>query len=109
MLVLPTAGRKELATWVEGKPLAASLFPSPANPERAISPQAVNAMLHAAGLRGAHAFRHSYKVRLRRASVPEEVIRSFMGHGPANVTQAYGRMDIGEMLAAAERLVEAKP
>ena len=98
-----------LAAWIEGKNPAAPLFPSPTSPQRSISPQAVNQMLHAAGLEGgAHRFRHSFKARLRRADVREEIIRALLGHGPMSTTDRYGAVSLEEMRAAVERL-GAKP
>jgi len=108
-LVLPAAIRGELASWLDGREPDSPLFPSPSNPGRPVTPQSVNAMLHQAGLRcGAHAFRHAYKARLRRAGVAEEVIRALMGHGPRSVTDNYGEPTIVELLAAVERLADSQ-
>ncbi len=100
-LVMPSAGRAELAGWLDGR--------HPGEPLFDVTPQAVNAMLHRAGLRGgAHRFRHGFKLRLRRAGVREEVVRAMMGHGPRDATDRYGAVAVEEMLEAMERLTCGK-
>jgi integrase len=108
-IVLATPARRILAEWVGGKELSAPLFPSPNNPMRPITPQAVRALLRQIGLRhGPHAFRHAFRARLRRAGVAEQVVATMLGHGPRNVTDAYGTPDVSEMLLAVEKLAEAE-
>ncbi len=105
VLVLPSAGRAELAAWIAGRDPAESLFPSPAGRTKPVSKQGANSMLHRSGvLKGAHAFRHSVKERLRQAGVAEEIIRAVLGHGPRTVTDTYGRVSVREMLEAVEKL-----
>lgn len=114
LLILPSTARRVLSEWVDtrfgGLPDStvlsrAPLFPSPQEPGRPVTAQAVNTMIHRAGLQhGAHAFRHSYKRRLRQAGVREEIIQALLGHGPRTTTDFYGRVTIPEMLAAVECL-----
>lgn len=105
VLVMPTAGRKELRPWVEGRAavvgagLAATvpLFPVGARGVSRLLKRCMNS-LHP------HRFRHAYRARLRQAHVSEEVVRTLMGHGPADVTEGYGRLGVEEMLQAVEVL-----
>ncbi|MGH2625195.1 MAG: tyrosine-type recombinase/integrase [Anaerolineales bacterium] len=96
-LVMLSAGRIELARWLDGR--------DPGGPLFAVTPQAANAMLHRAGLQGgAHRFRHSFTSRLRRAGVREEIIRAMLGHGPRDATDRYGAVTVEEMIEAVERM-----
>jgi len=103
-LVVPEAGARELAAWVE----AAGdgwLFPSPRR-TTAVSRQAVDRALRRLVGKGAHAFRHAYRARLRRAGVRPELMAALLGHGPRSVTDRYGRITIEELLEAADYLEE---
>lgn len=105
-LILPSKGRQILVAWLSRPFLIRTgpLFPSPLDPSRALTARAVDAMLHRVGGKHAHAWRHAYKSRLRRAGVQDEIIHALMGHGPKTVTDRYGRVSVDEMRAAAERL-----
>jgi integrase len=103
-LVVPAAGARELTAWVE----AAGdgwLFPSPRR-AHAVSRQAVDRALRRLVGKGAHAFRHAYRARLRRAGVRPELMAALLGHGPRSVTDRYGRITVEELLEAADCLEE---
>lgn len=96
VLVLPTSGREDMRAYVEVRQ-ADVLFD--------ITPQGLNAWLHRAGFPGGlHAFRHSFRSRLRQAGVSPEMQARLMGHGPRSVTEGYGPAEVAELLEAVERL-----
>jgi site-specific recombinase XerD len=100
IIVLPAVGREALKPYVDSQTGQAS-------PSRALFPittQAVHAALRRLGLPSAHSFRHAYRAKLRLAGLDEDTARALMGHGPKNITAAYGTPGAKELLLAAERL-----
>jgi site-specific recombinase XerD len=100
VIVLPAVGREALKPYVDSQTGQAS-------PSRALFPittQAVHAALRRLGLPSAHSFRHAYRAKLRLAGLDEDTARALMGHGPKNITAAYGTPGAKELLLAAERL-----
>ncbi len=101
ILVLPRLGREMLAPYVEARAAeapAGALFP--------MSYATAWRMLKAAGAPHPHALRHAFRARLRKAGVHDQVAKALLGHGPHDVTEAYGRASLEEMKAAAEWLCD---
>lgn len=96
-ILLGRAGRDALSEYVASlQGWSGPLFP--------MTRQAVQKRLARLHLPSPHAFRHAYRSRLRRANFSDEMMRALMGHGPRDVTQAYGAVTIEEMLNVVENL-----
>jgi integrase len=57
-------------------------------------------------LKGVHNLRHSFGRRLRGAGVPLETRKALLGHANGDITTHYSAVEIGELLAAAEKIVD---
>jgi len=57
-------------------------------------------------LRGVHNLRHTFGRRLRAAGVPIETRKLLMGHANGDITTHYSAAELGELLAAAEKVTD---
>jgi integrase len=57
-------------------------------------------------LKGVHNLRHSFGRRLRGAGVPLETRKALLGHANGDITTHYSAAEIGELLSAAEKIVD---
>jgi integrase len=57
-------------------------------------------------LKGVHNLRHTFATRLRAAGVSVETRKALMGHTNGDITTHYSAPELGELLAAAERVTE---
>ena len=96
-ILLSRAGREALREYIDSLPgWGGPLFP--------MTKQAVGVRLRRQGLPSPHAFRHAYRTRLRQLDLSDELQRAIMGHGPRDVTAAYGAPESAELLSAVEDL-----
>jgi integrase len=56
-------------------------------------------------LRGVHNLRHTFGRRLRGAGVPLETRKALLGHASGDITTHYSAAELGDLLAAAEKIV----
>ncbi len=61
---------------------------------------------HEGVLKGVHNLRHTFGRRLRAACVPLETRKSLLGHSNGDITTHYSAAEIGELLTAAEKVVD---
>ena len=61
--------------------------------------------LEAGILKGVHNLRHTFGRRLRGAGVPLETRKALLGHANGDITTHYSAAELGELLAAAEKIV----
>lgn len=59
-------------------------------------------------LKGVHNLRHTAGRRLRAAAVPLETRKVILGHANGDITTHYSAAELGEILNAAERIVDRK-
>jgi hypothetical protein len=52
-----------------------------------------------------HNLRHTFGRRLRGAGVPLETRKALLGHASGDITTHYSAAELGELLAAAEKIV----
>lgn len=57
-------------------------------------------------LKGVHNLRHTFGRRLRAAGVPIETRKLLMGHANGDITTHYSAAELGELLAAAEKVTD---
>ena len=57
-------------------------------------------------LKGVHNLRHSFGRRLRGAGVSLETRKALLGHANGDITTHYSAAEVGELLAAAEKIVD---
>ena len=57
-------------------------------------------------LKGVHNLRHTFGRRLRGAGVPIETRKALLGHANGDITTHYSAAELGELLAAAEKIVD---
>lgn len=57
-------------------------------------------------LKGVHNLRHTFGRRLRAAGVPLETRRLLLGHASGDITTHYSAAEIGELVAAVERVTD---
>ena len=57
-------------------------------------------------LKGVHNLRHTFGRRLRAEGVPLETRKSLMGHANGDITTHYSAAELGELIDAAERIVD---
>jgi integrase len=57
-------------------------------------------------LKGVHNLRHTFGRRLRGAGVPLETRKALLGHANGDITTHYSAAEIGELLNAAEKIVD---
>jgi integrase len=57
-------------------------------------------------LKGVHNLRHTFGRRLRGAGVPLETRKALLGHANGDITTHYSAAELGELLAAAEKIVD---
>jgi hypothetical protein len=55
-------------------------------------------------MKGVHNLRHTCGRRLRAAGVPLETRKQLLGHASGDITTHYSAAELGELLAAAERI-----
>ena len=56
-------------------------------------------------LKGVHNLRHTFGRRLRGAGVPMETRKALLGHANGDITTHYSAAELGELLAAAGKIV----
>jgi len=56
-------------------------------------------------LKGVHNLRHTFGRRLRGAGVPLETRKALLGHASGDITTHYSAAELGELLSAAEKIV----
>jgi integrase len=56
-------------------------------------------------LKGVHNLRHTFGRRLRGAGIPLETRKALLGHANGDITTHYSAAELGELLAAAEKIV----
>lgn len=61
---------------------------------------------HNGVLKGVHNLRHTFGRRLRAAGVPIETRKALLGHANGDITTHYSAAELGELLAACERVVD---
>lgn len=61
---------------------------------------------HKGVLKGVHNLRHTFGRRLRAAGVPLETRKSLLGHSNGDITTHYSAAELGELIAACERVVD---
>jgi integrase len=57
-------------------------------------------------LKGVHNLRHSFARRLRGAGAPLETRKALLGHANGDITTHYSAAEVGELLTAAETIVD---
>jgi len=57
-------------------------------------------------LKGVHNLRHTFGRRLRGAGVPLETRKALLGHANGDITTHYSAAELGELLAAAEKIAD---
>jgi integrase len=57
-------------------------------------------------MKGVHNLRHTFGRRLRAAGVPLETRKQLLGHASGDITTHYSAAELGELLAAAERITQ---
>lgn len=57
-------------------------------------------------MKGVHNLRHTFGRRLRAAGVPLETRKLLLGHANGDITTHYSAAELGELLAASERITE---
>jgi len=62
--------------------------------------------LEAGILKGVHNLRHTFGRRLRGAGVPLETRKALLGHANGDITTHYSAAELGELLAAAEKITD---
>ena len=55
-------------------------------------------------LKGVHNLRHTFGRRLRGAGVPLETRKALLGHANGDITTHYSEAELGELLAAAQKV-----
>ena len=55
-------------------------------------------------LKGVHNLRHTFGRRLRGAAVPLETRKALLGHASGDITTHYSEAELGELLAAAQKI-----
>ena len=56
--------------------------------------------------KGVHNLRHTFGRRLRGAGVPLEILRALIGHANGDITIHYSAAELGELLQAAEKIMD---
>ena len=57
-------------------------------------------------VKGVHNLRHTFGRRLRAAGVPLETRKALLGHSNGDITTHYSAAELGELLNAAEKIVD---